>query len=150
MPDEQATKKTLRRRLGCIFGGIIVLYGALFLLSYIAAHWNGLKTVQHPETGFTFPSPEEIEDVVEQLPEVAQAAVVGVPDELLGEAIAAFVVLLDGAELTVKQVLKACHAGLPRFKMPTHVRFVETLPRTQTGKLRRSELKEWFAAGEQA
>jgi acyl-CoA synthetase (AMP-forming)/AMP-acid ligase II len=92
--------------------------------------------------------PKEIEDVIEKLPEVAQAAVVGVPDELLGEAIAAFLVLVEGAVLDKKQVLQACHADLPRFKMPGHVRFVDALPRTQTGKLRRNELKEWFARGE--
>jgi acyl-CoA synthetase (AMP-forming)/AMP-acid ligase II len=92
--------------------------------------------------------PKEIEDVVEQLPEVAQCAVVGVPEDLLGEAIAAFVVPLGDAELTSKQVLRHCHQHLARFKMPGHVRFVERLPRTQTGKLRRNELREWFARGE--
>jgi acyl-CoA synthetase (AMP-forming)/AMP-acid ligase II len=94
--------------------------------------------------------PQEIEDVVERLPEVAQCAAVGVPDELLGEAIVAFVVPATGAQLQPKAVLRFCHQHLPRFKMPGHVRVVSHLPRTPTGKLRRSELKEWFATGEPA
>ena len=88
--------------------------------------------------------PKEIEDVVEMLPEVAQCAVVGVPDEILGEAIAAFIVCVEGQQITDKQVLRLCHQHLPRFKMPGHVRVVETLPRTQSGKLRRKELRGWF------
>jgi long-chain acyl-CoA synthetase len=91
--------------------------------------------------------PKEIEDVVERLAEVAQCAVVGVPDDLLGEALAAFVVPVQGAELAPRQVMQVCFEHLPRFKMPHHVRIVDQLPRTQTGKLRRNELKEWFAAG---
>jgi len=91
--------------------------------------------------------PKEIEDVVEKLPDVAQCAVVGVPDDLLGEAITAFVVLMKDASVTPKQVLQICHDHLPKFKMPGHVRVVDSLPRTQTGKLRRNELKDWFASG---
>jgi len=91
--------------------------------------------------------PKEIEDAVERLPEIAQCAVTGVPDELLGEAITAFVVPIKGATITRNQVLRICHEYLPRFKMPKHVRVVDSLPRTATGKLRRRELKDWFAEG---
>jgi len=91
--------------------------------------------------------PKEIEDVVEQLPEVAQCAVVGVPDELLGEGIVAFCVPVKGAVITPSAVLRICHEHLPRFKMPGQVRVVDVLPRTDTGKLRRNELKEWYAQG---
>ena len=91
--------------------------------------------------------PKEIEDVIEQLAEIAQCAVVGVPDELLGEAIAAFVVPVDGEQVSEKTVRRTCHESLPKFKQPAHIRVVDHLPQTQTGKLRRSELKAWFAAG---
>ncbi len=91
--------------------------------------------------------PKEIEDVVEMLPAVAQCAVVGVPDEILGEGIAAFIITREGEGVTDKEVLKHCHKHLPRFKMPGHVRLVDTLPRTPSGKLRRKELKDWFADG---
>ncbi len=91
-------------------------------------------------------SPKEIEEVIETLPHVAQCAVVGVPDDLLGEAIAAFVVPEKGIQLTAEHVLRICHDHLPRFKMPSHIRFVDSLPRTSTEKLRRQDLKNWFAA----
>jgi long-chain acyl-CoA synthetase len=91
--------------------------------------------------------PKEIEDVVEKLAEVAQCAVVGVPDELLGEAIVAYVVPVKDHTIDANAVLRLCHEHLPRFKMPGHVRFVDSLPRTDTGKLRRNELKDWFARG---
>lgn len=87
--------------------------------------------------------PKEIEAVIEKLPEVSQCAVVGIPDELLGEAIVAFVVRQENAELDEKQVLRTALEHLPRFKTPAHVVFVDSLPRTDTGKLRRSELKSW-------
>jgi acyl-CoA synthetase (AMP-forming)/AMP-acid ligase II len=89
--------------------------------------------------------PKEIEDVIELLPEVAQCAVVGVPDELLGEAIAAFIVPVENTPLTETQVLRICHEHLPRFKMPGYVLIVQSLPRTPSGKVRRNELKDWFA-----
>lgn len=87
--------------------------------------------------------PKEIEAVIEKLPEVSQCAVAGIPDELLGEAIVAFVVRQANAELDEKQVLRTALEHLPRFKTPAHVVFVDSLPRTDTGKLRRSELKSW-------
>jgi long-chain acyl-CoA synthetase len=92
-------------------------------------------------------SPKEIEAVVEMLPEVAQCAAVGVPHPMLGEAIAAFIVLGHDKSLDNKAVLRACLDKLPRFKIPTHVLFVESLPRTKTGKLRRKELKAWVEDG---
>lgn len=92
--------------------------------------------------------PKEIEDVVERLAEVSQCAVVGVDDEVLGEAIAAFVVPATDAELNPRMVQRICLEHLPRFKIPGHVRVVDTLPRTPSGKLQRKELKEWFGRGD--
>lgn len=89
-------------------------------------------------------SPKEIEAVVESLPQVEQCAAVGIPHAMLGEAIAAFVVLGPDQQLDKKAILRACLDKLPRFKIPTHVLFVDSLPRTTTGKLRRKELKTWF------
>jgi acyl-CoA synthetase (AMP-forming)/AMP-acid ligase II len=89
-------------------------------------------------------SPQEIEAAVERLPAVSKCGVVGIPDELLGEAIAAFVLPIPGAELSENEVMRACFEQLPRFKMPQHVLIVDHLPTTDTGKVRRSELKTWF------
>jgi acyl-coenzyme A synthetase/AMP-(fatty) acid ligase len=89
-------------------------------------------------------NPQEIEEVVAALPEVAQCAVVGVEDPLLDEAIAAFVVLANGKTIDVRTIMHRCHQHLPRFKLPHHVLFVADLPRTETGKLQRQKLKQWF------
>jgi len=87
--------------------------------------------------------PKEIEAVIEKLDGITECAVVGVPDELLGEAIAAFIVRTDGKGPSEKEIMRFCHEHLPRFKLPAHLVFVDTLPRTNTGKLRRSSLKSW-------
>ena len=87
--------------------------------------------------------PQEIEEVVAEVPGVAECAVAGVPDELLGQAIVAFVVREPGeagASLTDRTIKKACFERLPRFKMPAEVRFVDALPRSDRGKILRSEL----------
>ncbi len=89
--------------------------------------------------------PQEIEAAIERMAEVAQCGVVGVPDELDGEAIAAYVVPTPGAGLTERAIQRACFEELPRYKLPTHIRLVADLPRTNTGKLRRAELRDWFA-----
>ena len=87
--------------------------------------------------------PQEIEEVVAEVPGVAECAVAGVPDELLGQAIVAFVVREPGepgTALTDRAIKKACFERLPRFKMPAEVRFVDALPRSDRGKILRSEL----------
>ncbi len=89
--------------------------------------------------------PQEIEAAVARHPGVQECAVVGVPDDLLGEAIAAFVVPAEGAEpLSTRALLATCHRHLPRFKMPAHVRVVSSLPRTPSGKVRKAALRERF------
>jgi acyl-CoA synthetase (AMP-forming)/AMP-acid ligase II len=84
--------------------------------------------------------PREIEETIERLPEVAECAVVGVPDELLGEAILAVIVLAPGATLSAEAVQRHVVEHLPRYKMPSEVRFVSELPRTATGKVQRRAL----------
>jgi acyl-CoA synthetase (AMP-forming)/AMP-acid ligase II len=95
-------------------------------------------------------SPAEIENAIAPLRGVHEVAVCGVPDVMLGQAIAAFIVSdADAATpLTRKAVLDACHQHLPQFKMPTQIRVVASLPRTENGKLKRATLVEWAARGE--
>ena len=66
----------------------------------------------------------EVENVLHDLDGVRQAAVVGVPDELLGQAVRAFVVLQEGATLTEKDLIRACRARLENFMVPRDVVFV--------------------------
>ena len=87
---------------------------------------------------------KEVEQVLAGHPAVADAAVVGVADDLYGEALAAFVQLHPGAELSAESVLEHCRAQLAGYKKPRHVVFVDSLPRNSLGKVLKIELRRNF------
>ncbi len=84
--------------------------------------------------------PREVEQVLVELAGVAEAAVVGVPDDRSGEAVRAVLVRTPGAELTESEVRRHCAERLARFKVPASIEFTDALPRTPTGKLARQQL----------
>jgi long-chain acyl-CoA synthetase len=84
-------------------------------------------------------APKEIENVLYMLPGVVEAAVIGVPDSILGEAIKAFLVC-PGAALTVREVLAHCRTYLEDFMLPKYVEFRDELPKTPSGKIRKADL----------
>jgi acyl-CoA synthetase (AMP-forming)/AMP-acid ligase II len=86
-------------------------------------------------------SPKEIENVLYALPGVKEAAVIGVPDTMLGMAIKAVIVSAEPGLLTEKDVLIHCKANLEDLMVPKFVEFREALPKTDTGKIRRSEVQ---------
>ncbi len=90
--------------------------------------------------------PGEIEDRLHQHPAVEVAAVVGIRDELLGEAICAAVVAVEGAIVTGDELRSWCGETLADHKVPDLVRFLEALPMTGTGKIRRVELNRLLEA----
>jgi len=85
-------------------------------------------------------SPKEVENVLYGLEGVAMAAVIGVPDEVLGQAVKAFVTLKEGTHLTEKDVLRHCTRHLEEFMVPKLVEIRENMPRTATGKIDKREL----------
>jgi long-chain acyl-CoA synthetase len=87
-------------------------------------------------------SPREVEEALHALPGVAEAAVVGVGDPVLGEAVLAVVTLRDGARVTELDVLRHCRQRLEDFMVPKYVEFRASLPRTTTGKIARRELAD--------
>lgn len=89
------------------------------------------------KTGANRVSPNEIEEVVGEIEEVAEAAAVGIPDDLLGQVIRVVVVIKPGRRLTGRQVRAYCREHLAPYKVPRDVQFVDSLPRTGSGKLRR-------------
>jgi len=91
--------------------------------------------------------PAEIEDVLHAHPAVAEAAVVGTPDERWGEVCLAFVVVRPGHAAGEEELLAWCGERLARFKVPKAVRFVDALPRSGMGKVLKDELKAAALAG---
>jgi len=88
--------------------------------------------------------PREIDEVLYQHPQISAAAVIGVPDELYGEEVAAVVVLKRDAKTSEQELMDFCKARLADYKCPKTVRFVEDIPKGPTGKLLKRELQQMF------
>jgi fatty-acyl-CoA synthase len=88
--------------------------------------------------------PAEVEDVLYQLPAIAEAAVIGVPDERWGEVGRAIIALKSGQSLTETEIFGHCVANLAHYKHPRSIRFVQTLPRNATGKVHKPTLRQQF------
>ena len=87
-------------------------------------------------------SPTELENLILELPEVADVAVVGIPDMAAGELPRAFVVLKPGAKVSEEDVLQQVNPKVTHYKkLAAGVRFIETIPRNANGKVMRNELK---------
>ncbi|WP_088006189.1 class I adenylate-forming enzyme family protein [Indiicoccus explosivorum] len=85
--------------------------------------------------------PLEVEEVLYEMPEVLEAAVVGVPHEVLGEVPKAFVVLKEGQSLAEEEVLDYCRGKIANYKLPAEVEFIGTLPRNASGKVLKTALR---------
>ncbi len=89
----------------------------------------------------------EVEDCLYQHADVAEAAVIGVPDAKWGETVKALVVLRPGASASEADLVAHCRSRLAHFKCPTSIELRDTLPRTATGKLQKFKLREPFWTG---
>ncbi|HEU4439622.1 MAG TPA: long-chain-fatty-acid--CoA ligase, partial [Methylomirabilota bacterium] len=85
--------------------------------------------------------PREVEEVLYAHAAVAEAAVVGTKDPLMGEDVVAFVVLKDGPSASADEIIAFCESRLARFKCPKQIRFVSSLPKSPIGKVLRKELR---------
>jgi acyl-CoA synthetase (AMP-forming)/AMP-acid ligase II len=85
--------------------------------------------------------PVEVEELLAHVPGIREVAVVGVPDDEFGQRLRAFVVPVDGANLTEQQLQDHVRSNLARYKVPREVVFVEQLPRNATGKILKRELQ---------
>lgn len=86
-------------------------------------------------------SPREVEEVLAEHPKVQEAALVAVPGSRGDEVVTAFIVRVEGEEVTEREIVAHCEAELAQYKRPKVVRFVESLPKSATGKVLRKELR---------
>lgn len=92
-------------------------------------------------------SSAEVEDALYRHEGVLECAVIGVPSEKWGETPKALVVLRDGFQTNEEDMIKFCRDNLAHFKCPTSIEFVESLPRTATGKLQKFVMREKYWEG---
>ncbi|WP_454624283.1 acyl-CoA synthetase [Bradyrhizobium cenepequi] len=89
--------------------------------------------------------PAEVENVLHQMPAVAEAAVIGIPNEQWGEVGMAIVAVKPGQTLTAADIHAHCATNLARFKCPSRIEFIDALPRNATGKIHKPTLRKQFA-----
>jgi len=91
--------------------------------------------------------PAEVEAALDEVPGVAESAVIGLPDPEWGETVCAVVAPLPGTRLKETAILSALEKRLARFKLPRRIVFVEALPRNAMGKVMKDELRHRFGNG---
>jgi len=89
----------------------------------------------------------EVEHLLYEHPDILEAAVVGLPDEIWGETVAAFVVTRADLTLTEADVIDFCKSRLAHFKCPKRVTLLDHLPKTGSGKIAKNRLRSYWAQG---
>jgi len=90
--------------------------------------------------------PKEIESFIDEMPGVAESAVIGVPHADFGEAVVAVVVKKPGVELDEGELIGTLKGRIANFKVPKRVHVVDELPRNTMGKVQKNVLRQQFAA----
>lgn len=142
----EATNKVLRP--GALPGEFVLYTGDLFKMDeegflYFVSRKDDIIKTRGEKV-----SPKEVEEVLYRLDGVAEAAVVGIPDEILGQAIKAVITLREGAQLTERDVQRHCSASLEDFMVPKFIEFRDSLPKTSSGKISKRELTVPVGASE--
>ncbi len=91
-------------------------------------------------------APKEIEDLLRSNPKIVDVYVYGVPDERLGEEIAAAIKLKPGETAAAEEIREFCGGRIARFKIPRQIRFVDSFPMTASGKVQKFKLREMHLA----
>ena len=112
----------------CYSGDLVTIDEAGFL------YFVGRRDTMIKSSGFRI-SPTEVEEALFQSGRLLGAAVIGIPDDMLGQAIKAFVVLKEGDAVTADELLELCARRLPAYMVPKVVEILPDLPKTTSGKV---------------
>ena len=88
--------------------------------------------------------PVEVEEVIQNHPKVHDVAIIGLPDERLGEIVTAIIATKQGETLTEEEIKQFCDWDLPQFKRPKRIIF-DAVPRNPTGKIEKPKLRQKYA-----
>lgn len=89
--------------------------------------------------------PREVEEVLYQHPDISEAAVIGIPDKMRGEAVCAFVVMKEGCRFDKRAILTFLNPRLGNYKLPREIIALESIPKNATGKISKNELRSLYA-----
>ena len=132
--DKGETNKVLKQ--GCLYTGDLAKVDDEGYIYIVSREKNIIKS------GGIRISPKEIEDIILQIPEIVECAVIGVEDDILGEAVKAFVVLIENNDhIDFKYILDFCRKQLPPYKNPRYIEFLKELPKNSSGKILIKKLK---------
>src|SRR5699024_9435625 len=95
-------------------------------------------------TGGVNVSSREIEEVIYQMMEVSEVAVIGIPDHYWIEAITAIIVPKEKQNVSTEDIIAFCHEQLPPFKSPKFVHFTDALPKNPSGKVLKKDLRNMY------
>ena len=107
--------------------------------------WNiGLTKEAQEKLQQHFGQQTDLENVLQNHPEIYDVGVIGIPDERLGEIVTAIIDPQPGTTLTEEEVIEFCEQNLPRYKRPRRI-FFDKVPRNPTGKIEKPKLREKYA-----
>ena len=133
--DKEETDKVIKK--GCLYTGDLATVDDEGYIYIVSREKNIIKS------GGIRISPKEVEDLILQIPQVVECAVIGVYDDILGEAVKAFVVLIENkCEINSKYILDFCRNRLPLYKTPRYIEFLKALPKNSSGKVLIKKLKD--------
>jgi len=138
--DQETTDRVLRP--GPLLGEKVLYTGDLFRMDEEGFIYFVERKDDMIKTRGERVSPKEVEDAIYGMEGIAEAAVIPVPDDILGSAIKAFVVAKNGYHLTEKQLLVHCKKMLEEFAIPKYFVFRDSLPKNPSGKIDKLALKQ--------
>ncbi|WPC42404.1 AMP-binding protein [Clostridium sp. JS66] len=139
--DREETKKVIKE--GLLYTGDLATVDEDGYVYIVSREKNIIKS------GGNRISPKEIENLIVQIPEVVECAVIGVEDDVLGEVVKAFVVLKSKEiSMDLKYIVDYCKNKLPKCKVPKYVEFLDALPKNSSGKVLLKALKDREKTGD--